>query len=216
MSTKVILVDDHRLMRDGLRTLLQTELGMEVVGEADDGLTAVTMAEQLSPDIIIMDVGMPGIDGIDATSRITDKLPNVKVIALSMHANKLFVMDMFKAGASGYLLKECASDELATAINTVLTGDVYLSPKVAGVVLDAHLKRPSMTRSSTALLTQRECEVLRLVASGKSSKEIAIQYKKSIQTIDACRRQIMAKLKLENSAQLIKYAIREGLTTLDL
>ena len=215
MSVKIILADDHQLMREGLRTLIEKELGMEVVGEAGDGQAVVQLARETLPDIIIMDVGMPGLDGIDATRQITSEFPSVKGVALSMHSNKLFVMDMFEAGASGYLLKECAFAELATAIDAVRVNEVYLSPKVAGIVLDGHMKRPSAEPNSTVVLTEKECEVLQLLATGKSTKQIALQFEKSVQTIDAHRRRIMDKLGIDNLAELVKYAIREGLTTLE-
>lgn len=215
MSTKIILADDHQLVREGLRTLLEKELGMEVIGEAGDGEDVIKLARELLPDIVIMDVAMPGLDGIDATRQITGELPSIKVIALSMYPNKLFVMDMFEAGASGYVLKECASIELNNAINAVLANEVYLSPKVAGIVFDGRIRRPLATQSSKAGLTEREYKVLRLLASGKSTKEIAFTLKKSVQTVDMCRRQIMNKLDIHSVAELTKYAIREGLTTVE-
>ena len=215
MSTKIILADDHQLIREGLCSLLETELGMQVVAQASDGNAVVRLAGEFLPELIIMDIGMPGLDGIEATKQITSKFSSIKIIALSMHTNKLFVMDMFEAGASGYLLKECASAELATAITSVLENNIYISPKIAGVVLDDHLKYPSMEQNSTIVLTEKECEVLRLLASGNSTKQIALQFEKSIQTIDASRREIMDKLGFDNLAQLVKYAIREGLTPLE-
>lgn len=215
MSTKIILADDHQLVREGLRTLLEKELGMEVIGEAGDGEDVIKLARERLPDIVIMDVAMPGLDGIDATRQITGELPSIKVIALSMYPNKLFVMDMFEAGASGYVLKECASIELNNAINAVLANEVYLSPKVAGIVFDGRIRRTLATQSSKAGLTGREYKVLRLLASGKSTKEIAFTLKKSVQTVDMCRRQIMNKLDIHSVAELTKYAIREGLTTVE-
>ena len=215
MSTKIILADDHQLVREGLRTLLEKELGMEVIGEAGDGEDVIKLARERLPDIVIMDVAMPGLDGIDATRQITGELPSIKVIALSMYPNKLFVMDMFEAGASGYVLKECASIELNNAINAVLANEVYLSPKVAGIVFDGRIRRTLATQSSKAGLTGREYKVLRLLASGKSTKEIAFTLKKSVQTVDMCRRQIMDKLDIHSVAELTKYAIREGLTTVE-
>ena len=215
MSATVILADDHQLVREGLCILLDKELGMKVVGQADDGETAVRLVREHLPDIVIMDVVMPVLDGIGATRQIIGEFPSTKVIALSMHSNKLFVMDMFEAGASGYLLKECASMELGNAINTVLANNIYLSPKIAGIVLNGHMRRPLATKDSAAALTQRECEVLRLLASGKSTKQIAVTIKKSIQSVDIYRRHMMDKLGIDNLAQLIKYAIREGLTSLE-
>jgi two-component system response regulator NreC len=215
MSATIILVDDHQLMREGLRTLLEKELGMEVVGQADNGEAAVELARELKPDIVIMDVAMPGLDGIDASRQIVDEFPSIKIIALSMHSCKLFVMDMFDAGVSGYLLKECAPMELDNAINAILENDIYISPKIAGVVLDRHTKRPLVTQGSVAVLTKRECEVLRLLASGESTKQIAAMIKKSIQSVDMYRRQIMDKLGVDNLAQLVKFAIHEGLVSLE-
>ncbi len=215
MSVKIVLADDHQLVREGFRVLLENELGMEVVGQAGDGETAVQLSLEHLPDIVIMDVAMPVLDGIGATKQITKDLPSIKIIALSMHSNKLFVMDMFEAGATGYLLKECVPMELENAINAVLMNDIYLSPKVAGVVLDDRLNRPLATPGSTAILTERECEVLRLLASGKSTKEIAHTLKKSVQSVDMYRRQMMDKLGIDSLAQMVKYAICEGLSTLE-
>lgn len=213
MSAKIVLAEDHQLIREGLRTLLEKELGMEVIGEAGDGEAAVQLARELLPDIVIMDITMPGLDGIGATRQIISELPSIKVIALSMYSNKLFVMDMFEAGASGYLLKECASVELEHAISAVLANEIYLSPKISGLVLDGQMKRPLVTKNPTAVLTKRECKVLQLLTSGKSTKEIALMLNKSVQSIDAYRRQIMDKLDIHSVAGLTKYAIREGLTT---
>lgn len=215
MSTKVILADDHQLIREGLCSLLETDLGMQVVAQAADGDAVVRLAGEFLPELIIMDIGMPGLDGIEATKQIKSKFPSIKIIALSMHTNKLFVMDMFEAGASGYLLKECASAELATAITSVLENNIYISPKIAGVVLYDHLKYPSLEQDSEVVLTKKECEILRLLASGNSTKQVAKQLEKSVQSIDGCRRQIMDKLGFDNLAQLVKYAIREGLTPLE-
>jgi DNA-binding NarL/FixJ family response regulator len=214
MSTKIILADDHQLIRAGLRSLLVNDLGMDVVGEAGNGEDTVRLTRQLNPDIVIMDITMPGLDGIEATRQIVTEMPSVRVIALSMHANKLFVEDIFKAGAVGYLLKACASLEIEAAIKAVLDGGVYLCPKIAGVVVGVHEASEAVSKSSLNLLTNKECEVLRLVVSGKSTKEIAQLLDKSPQTVDASRRQIMQKLEIDSLADLVKYAIREGLTTL--
>jgi len=216
MSTKIILVDDHQLIREGLRALLEKELGMEVIGEGGDGETAIQLVREHLPDIVIMDVAMPGLDGIIATRQITNEFPSTKVIVLSMYSTKLFVMDTFEAGASGYLLKECASMELEHAINAVLANEIYLSPKVTGIVLDGYMKRPLETQGPRALLTEKECKVLQLLANGRSTKEIAFTLKKSVQTVDTYRRQIMNKLDIHSLAELTKYAVREGLTTLGL
>ncbi len=216
MCTKVVLADDHHLIRAALRTQLEKELGMMVLAEAGDGQTVVEQVREHSPDIVIMDINMPGLDGIAATRIILEEFPSVKIIALSMHGNKLFVEDMFNAGASAYLLKSSAPDELSIAIQTVLADEIYISPKVADIVIKTGKKRPPSPSNSTTVLTKRECEVLQLLAEGKSTKQIATQFNKSIQTIDTTRRQIMAKLDIDNMAGLVKYAIREGLTGFDL
>jgi len=215
MAVKILLVDDHKMFRQGLCSLLEEQSGMEVVGEAEDGARAIQLARELKPDIVVMDIEMPVIDGIEATKKITGESSSTKVIALSMYSNKLFVMDMFEVGASGYLLKECAFKEIVDAINAVLANNIYLCPKIAGVVLGSHIKPSLEAQDSASVLTERECEVLRLLASGKSTKEIAFTLKKSVQSIDMCRRKMMNKLGINDLAHLIKYAIREGLSTLE-
>ncbi len=215
MAVKILLVDDHKMFRQGLCSLLEEQSGMEVVGEAEDGATAIQLARKLKPDIIVMDIEMPVVDGIEATRQIASEALSIKVIALSMYSNKFFVMGMFEAGASGYLLKECASKELVDAVNAVLANDIYLCTKVAGVVLGSHIKPSLEVQDSASVLTERECEVLRLLANGKSTKEIAFTLKKSVQSIDMYRRQMMDKLRINDLAHLIKYAIREGLSTLE-
>ncbi len=215
MSIRIVLADDHRLIREGLRSLLENDFGMEVVGQADNGEMAVQMVKELSPEIVIMDLAMPGLDGIAATSQIVKKFPSVKVIALSMHSNRLFVDGILKAGAVAYLLKESASMELDNAISTVLANEIYLSPKIAGLVVKQHIKHAPAQEDSKPTLTEREYEILRLIANGKSTKEIALHLDKSVQTIDMARRQIMEKLGVDSIAQLVKYAIGEGLTSLE-
>jgi DNA-binding NarL/FixJ family response regulator len=168
------------------------------------------------PDIVVMDVSMPNLNGIEATRHIHREFPAVKVIALSMHSNRRFVGDMLKAGAAGYILKEGLFDELVQAIHAIENGDIYLSPRVTGVVVDDYVNRLSRTGDSLlATLTSREREVLQLVAEGKSTKQIASDLHVSIKTIEANRRQIMDKLDIHSIAELTKYAIREGLTTLE-
>ena len=216
MTVRILLVDDHKMVREGLSSLLRSEPDMEIVGEADEGATATRLARELKPDVIIMDVNMPGMDGIDATRRILMDIPEVKLIALSMYAKKAFITEMLRAGASGYILKEQAFDELVRAIKMVISDETYLSSKVAGIVVDDYVQnRDGRSGSSAVVLTQREREVLRLLAEGKPSKEIALLLDISTKTIDACRRRIMQKLNIQSLAELIKYAIREGLTTID-
>lgn len=217
MSIRVLLADDHALIREGLRSLLEKQPNMEVVGEAEDGRRARELAGELSPNIVIMDVSMPKLAGIEATRQITSEFPAVKVIALSIHSKRRFVADMLSAGASGYILKECLFDELVQAIEAVAAGGRYLSPRVTDVVVDDYVKRLSGgVDSPRVALTGREREVLQLVAEGKSTKQIAVDLHVSTKTIEANRRQIMEKLDMYSVAELTKYAIQEGLTALDL
>jgi DNA-binding NarL/FixJ family response regulator len=216
MSIKILLTDDHAIIRQGLRSLLEKQPDIEVVAEAEDGREAFELVRKLLPDIVVMDVSMPNLNGIEATRHIHREFPAVKVIALSMHSNRRFVGDMLKAGAAGYILKEGLFDELVQAIHAIENGDIYLSPRVTGVVVDDYVNRLSRTGDSLlATLTSREREVLQLVAEGKSTKQIASDLHVSIKTIEANRRQIMDKLDIHSIAELTKYAIREGLTTLE-
>lgn len=216
MATRVLLADDHRIIREGLRSLLQKQSDMEVVEEAQDGITAVRLTEKLHPDIVIMDIGMPDLNGIEAARQIITRVKGVKVIALSMHSDKRFVLEMLKAGASGYLLKDCAFEELINAIRTVSAGQIYLSHRVTGVVVDEYLhNRPTRDGTAYNLLSAREREVLQLLAEGNSTKSIASSLNVSIKTVETHRQQIMEKLNLHSVAELTKYAVKEGLTSLD-
>lgn len=215
MSTKVLIADDHKIVRDGLRTLLEKHPEISVVGEAEDGRETVQLARNLSPEVIIMDIAMPDLNGIEATRQIIGERPGVKVIALSMHSDRRFVSEMLKAGASAYLLKDCAFEELITAIRTVLKNKIYLSPGIAGVVIEDYIRRAPKSESSVfSLLSDREREVLQLMAEGKTTKEIASQLNVSIKTVETHRMNIMTKLDIHSVAELTKYAIREGLTSL--
>jgi len=217
MTTRLLLVDDHRIVREGLRVLLGDKLDLDIVGEAIDGREAVRLAADLSPDVVLMDVAMRGMNGIEATRQIVAARPDTKILALSMHNDGRFVGEMLRAGASGYLLKDCAAEEIATAIRTVLGGQVYLSPAVSSGGLDAVATQSSDGRrgGSNSLLTAREREVLQLVAEGKTSAAIAEMLGVSIKTIETHRKQIMDKLGIRSIAGLTKYALREGLTNLD-
>ena len=220
MVTRIVLADDHQIVREGLKSLLNSHDDMEVVGEARDGRTAVQMARDLAPDVVIMDVGMPHLNGIEATRQITSREPGARVVALSMHSDRRFMGEMLKAGAKGYLLKDGAFEELATAIRSVVANKVYLSPRIANVVVDDYVRRsPGQAKGETsafARLTPREREVLQLMAEGRATKEIALDLKVSIKTVETHRRQIMEKLGIHSVAELTKYAIREGLTSLDV
>ena len=217
---KVLLADDHRMMRDGLKAVLQRG-EIQVVGEAATGHEAIALAHRLQPQVVIMDIAMPELNGLDATRRLVAELPGIKVIGLSMNADRRYVLAMFEAGAVGYLLKNSASDELIQAVRIVAGNHRYLSSAIDDVVLDeVPLSSPTTERrraSSDAhhikLLSQREREVLQLLAEGKSSKEIATCLAVAIPTVETHRRQIMNKLNLRTIAELTKYAVREGLTS---
>ena len=212
---KVVLTDDHMIIRDGLRALLEKQPDMEVVAEADNGRTALKHVKELSPDVVIMDIGMRELNGIDATRQIVKMSPGVKVLALSMYSDKRFVKEMLKAGASGYMLKDSAFTELIDAIRVVVGGKIYISPGVASIVLEDYLEDSTERESSIrSLLTSREIEVLQLLAEGKSTKQIALSLSLSIKTIDSRRARIMQKIGIDNIADLTKYAIREGIVSL--
>lgn len=216
MVIRTLIADDHKIVRDGLRSLLDKHSGIEVVGEAETGRMAVKLTSKLLPDVVIMDIGMPDLNGIEATRQIITDRPGVKVIALSMHSDKRFVSGILKAGASGYLLKDCAFEELARAIQTVLSGRVYLSPQITDVVVDDYVKVTSeRDRSALSSLSPREREVLQLLAEGKKTKEIAFDLSLSVKTIETHRQRIMEKLDIHTVAELTKFAIREGLTSLE-
>ncbi len=212
---RILIADDHQILRQGLRSLLDRYPDMEVVGEAPEGRTAVKLAADLAPDVLIMDVAMPDLNGVEATRQVLANAPATRVIALSMHSDRRFVAEMLKAGAKGYLLKEGAFEELANAIRAVVSGRVYLSPGVADVVVDDYLhRRPGDGPSAFGKLSPREREVLQLLAEGKATKEIARELHVSVKTIETHRRQIMAKLDVYSVAELTKYAVREGQTAL--
>ena len=216
MSVRILLADDHRIMRQGLRALLEKEADVEVSGEAEEGRTAVQLARKLKPDVVVMDVGMPDLNGIEATRQINAEAPAAKVLALSMHADKRFVERMLTAGASGYVLKDDAFEELVGAIRTVAANKIYLSPGIAGAVVEDFV-RYSRTAESTGriILTPRQREVLQLLAEGKTTKQIASLLYVSRKTVETHRRQIMEKLDIHSIAELTKYAVREGLTSID-
>jgi len=216
MSVRIILADDHKIVREGLRALIEKRPGFEVIAEAEDGRTTVKLTKELSPDIVIMDIAMPDMNGIEATRRIIEQVPNVKVIALSMHSDIRFVVEMLKAGASGYLLKDCASEELTNAIRAVMKNRTYLSPDIADIVIKDYSRLISKENLSVfSILTAREREALQLLAEGKTTREIATLLKISVKTVETYRQKIMDKLNIYSIAELTKYAIREGLTSLD-
>ena len=216
MNVRIILADDHQIVRDGLRVLLEQETGIEVVAEAENGHMAVELARQQQPDVVVMDIAMPDLNGMEATRQIKAEMPDIKVIGLSMHADKRYVAGMFQAGASGYLLKKGAFGELAGAIREVVAGHNYLSPKIAGVVIQDYVQQLSGTVSPAAdVLTAREREVLQLLVEGKSAEQIAAHLHVSVNTVGTHRHNIMKKLNIHSLPELTKYAIREGLTFLE-
>ena len=210
MAIKILLAEDHAIVREGLRAMIEKESDMEVVGEAEDGLKVVQQATELNPDVVIMDISMPGMNGIEATRQIKATMSNIKVLALSVHDKREYVLDMLDAGVSGYLLKDCVCSELIQAIHRVKKGESYLRPKIATIVLD---ERHDKDHLSDVVLNEREQKLLRLLTSGKSAKEIAEQNNANVKTIEAQRRRIMKKIEAENLADLIKYAIREDLVS---
>jgi two-component system response regulator NreC len=211
---KVVLADDHKMMRDGLRAVLE-KAGIQVVGEAGNGNEAISEAKRSRPDVVVLDIAMPELNGIDATRRITAEMPGIKIIGLSMNADRRYVIAMLEAGAAGYLLKNAASQELLTALEALSRGETYLSPAIAASVVERAVRRESARPEPERPLSAREREVLRLIAEGKSSKEIATILGIAVATVDTYRRQIMEKLGLRTIAELTKYAIREGLTSAD-
>jgi len=219
---KILLCDDHRMMRDGLRVILEKE-GLEILGEAANGRECIALAAQLLPDLVVMDISMPDLNGIDATRRLLAGFPRIKVIALSMNSDRRYVVAMFAAGAVGYLLKSSAAEELIQAVRAVAADLTYVSPAIAGSLVEDCLSGPgaaqvlsSRPRPVTGKpLSSREREVLQLLAEGRSSKDIAVRLGIAGTTVETHRRQIMDKLQLRSIAELTKYAVREGLTPLE-
>jgi DNA-binding NarL/FixJ family response regulator len=212
MKIKIIIVDDHQIVREGIRSLLAGEKNMQVIAETGTGREGVRLAEKLAPDVVIMDIGMSDLNGIEATRQITDKNAGVKILILSMHSDQRFVERTLKAGAVGYLLKDCSFEELVRAIRTVMAEKTYLSPGIAGAVVRDYIE---ISSAEVPAITSREREVLQLITEGRSTREIAGLLFISVKTVETHRQQIMRKLRLRTVAELTKYAIRKGLTTLD-
>jgi len=213
MKITILLADDHQMMREGLRSLLEREADLKVVAEAEDGRAAVELALQHKPTVAVLDLGMPHLNGIDAARQIAASKAGSKVIILSVHADRRFVTESLRAGAAGYVLKECAFEELAHAVRVAAANETYLSPAIARSVVEDYLGHsPRRCSSAFIVLTDRERQVLQLLAEGRSAKQIATDLSVSIKTVETHRANIMKKLGKHSIAELTKYAIREGLT----
>ncbi len=210
-DTKVLLVDDHAILRDGIRMVLDAQPGIKVIGEAEDGRQALEMVEQLQPDVVVMDIAMPGLNGAEATRQIKRRFPYTKVVILTMHENHQYLIQIINAGATGCVLKRAAGTELVTAVRAAARGESYFSPAMASMVLDDYRLRLSQDRDDIDLLTEREREVLQLVAEGRTNKEIADTLVVSIKTVQTHRAHIMEKLNVHDRTDLVKHAIRMGM-----
>jgi two-component system NarL family response regulator len=216
VTVRVLLVDDHQIVREGLRSILEREADVQVIGEAGDGRTALAQVQERGPDVVVMDIAMPDMNGVEATRRLRSETPGVQVVALSAYPDKRYVLAMLEAGAQGFVVKSGAAEELLSAIRAVSRGQSYLSPRVAGSVIRASIGRLFPEEPSAyTLLSAREREVVQLLAEGKTSKEIGARLHVSAKTVEAHRRNLMRKLDLHSVADLTKYAVREGLTSLD-
>ncbi len=206
--TRILLADDHAVVRQGFKMILGAQSDMEIVGEAANGREAVELAEQMRPDIVVMDVAMPELNGIEATRRLAASIPHTRVIALSMHKDSVYVREILRAGARGYLLKDSGAEDLVKAIRAVAGGESWLSPAVSNAVLDDYRRHVT---NPIDLLTSREREVLQMLAEGKTNKEIAAVLNLSVYTVDAHRGRIMEKLNLHSINELVRFAVRNGL-----
>ena len=214
MEIKILLADDHKLFREGLKTLVNKQPDMKIIGEANDGFSTVELYEKFSPHIVIMDISMPNMNGIEATRKIISQNPSARIIALSMHSDKRYVIETLKNGALGYLLKDSAFEELVQAIRTVMKNETYLSSAITTIVIKDFLVVNKREESAFTLLSSRQREVLQMLSEGHTTKQIALQLGVSTKTIETHRKQIMDKLNIYSLAELTKYAIREGITEL--
>lgn len=216
MGIRVVVADDHRIMRDGLCALLARETDIELVGQADDGLAAVKMARHLRPDIVVTDVAMPGLNGVEATRRIRSEEPQVRVLCLSVHDDSRMVLAVLDAGASGYVLKDSSFEELALAIRKVMANQIHLSAELVGILVD-EVRNRHAPRSASAqpALTPREREMVQLLSEGHSTQQIAERLHVSVKTVATHREHVLHKLNIGSIAELTRYALREGLSSLD-
>jgi two-component system, NarL family, response regulator NreC len=207
-SIRILLADDHAMVRQGFKMILSAQPDMEIVGEAGNGREAVEMAAEMKPDVVVMDVAMPELNGIEATRRITEAMPQTRVLALSMHKDSVYVREILRAGARGFLLKDAIDRDLLAAVRAVAAGEGYLSPAVSEAVLSDYRRHVS---DPLDLLTSREREVLQMIAEGKTNKDIAGLLRLSVYTVDAHRGRIMEKLNLHSVGELVRFAVRKGL-----
>lgn len=213
---RILIADDHSIVREGLKSLINKQSAMEVVGEAEDGQMAIQLTKELSPDVVIMDISMPNMNGIEATREILRDKPDTKIIILSMYTDKHIVKESLEAGVHGYILKSNLLDELLKAIKTIKANERYLSPRITGIIVDDYINLKVNDKAKKHIkLTSRERQIIQLLSEGKTIKEIARIINVSPKTADANRRKIMNKLNIHNTAELTKYALREGLTSLD-
>jgi two-component system response regulator NreC len=216
-NTKVLLVEDHIVVRQGIKALLSDEPDLEIVGEADNGREALSLVSELRPDVVLMDISMPGLNGIEATRQIRQRHADVKVVVLSMHASEEYVFQMLRAGASGYVLKQSDSSEVLTAIRAATSGGSFLSPPISRTVIDDYVHRAEARgrADDMDLLTSREREVLQLLAEGLPNREIAEQLNISVKTVETHRSNMMNKLGVSSKTELVKYALRKGWAALE-
>ena len=205
---RILLADDHAVVRQGFKMILDAQPDMEIVGEAGNGREAVELVEELKPDVVVMDVAMPELNGIEATRRVASSVPHTRVIALSMHKDSVYVREVLRAGARGYLLKDSGAGDLVSAVRAVAQGEGYLSPAVSDAVMDDYRKHVT---NPIDLLSSREREVLQMLAEGKTNKEIAGVLNLSVYTVDAHRGRIMEKLNLHSINELVRFAVRNGM-----
>ena len=216
MKVRILLADDHRIMREGLKALLEKHSSMEVIAEAENGIQTLEIARREKPDVIIMDIAMPDINGIETTRQLKSEMTDIKIVALSMHSDRRFVTEILKAGASAYVLKQSAFEDLEKAIKTVMMNRTFLSADILETVVGDYVSQLSKSEyEAYRQLSNRERQVLQLIAEGNSTKEIAYKLHVSVKTIESHRQNIMAKLSIHNLAGLTKFAVREGLTSLD-